>query len=225
MRLVASALLAAGMVTSGGNGAQGCSDSLSEGWESLLPDESGGVGIEVHAAHAWGRRGLEVGAVWVDKPAWQVLETGDLIVAVDGSEMSWWSQRAMVDAVRGPVGDPVVLTILRDGTEHTLLLERDAVPYGAPARSTPFEAHHSGPDASDPLQGCGVHAPFELIFDVGPTNGAENFRVHGEASVPAVDCAIDRFSGHTESEPGTFSVQARPEGGCSAADHVWVPAE
>lgn len=48
------------------------------------------------------------------------LQAGDVIVAVDGQDVTAWSLGDIVDAVRGPEGTQVVLTVRRSGTDGTL---------------------------------------------------------------------------------------------------------
>lgn len=70
-----------------------------------------------------------VGVASVDRdgPAHGKLEAGDIILAVDGTEVSGVSQ--VVDRIRPlPVGSDVTLTVKRDGDEHRVRLTTTAAP-------------------------------------------------------------------------------------------------
>jgi len=65
-----------------------------------------------------------------DTPAARAgLQSGDIILAVDGQDAENWSVEQAVLQIRGPQGTTVDLTIRRaDGTEETLTIVRDEIP-------------------------------------------------------------------------------------------------
>ena len=85
--------------------------------EESTSGEFGGLGIEV---------GLEDGFIKVispidDTPAAKAgIQPGDLIIKLDGSSVKGMSLGESVDKMRGKVGTPVRVTIVRDGEEKPL---------------------------------------------------------------------------------------------------------
>lgn len=88
--------------------------------------EFGGLGLEV---------GLENGFVKVispidDTPAQKAgIEAGDLIIKINGKPVKGLSLNEAVDAMRGPRGSPIDLTIVREGLRQPLelTLKRDVI--------------------------------------------------------------------------------------------------
>lgn len=88
--------------------------------------EFGGLGIEV---------GLENGFVKVitpidDTPAQRAgVETGDLIIKLDQKPVKGMSLNEAVDMMRGKAGEPITLTIVREGTSKPfdLVIKRDII--------------------------------------------------------------------------------------------------
>ncbi len=48
------------------------------------------------------------------------VKAGDIIIEVDGQDVTSWSLREIVDVIRGPEGTEVVLTLLREGEDTSL---------------------------------------------------------------------------------------------------------
>jgi carboxyl-terminal processing protease len=86
---------------------------------ALLTNNYGGVGMRI-IAHD---EGIVVLEVLPNSPSSRLdLKRMDLITAVDGQPTAGWSQEEAIDALRGPSGEPVVVTIRRAGEQE--LLER-----------------------------------------------------------------------------------------------------
>lgn len=187
MRVFAGAVLAAGMVAPGGSSS--CADRV-RGW---FPDESGAVGIEV----APSARGLRVEAVWLDRPAFAVLETGDEILAADGISLEGLSFRQQIAAVRGPVGESVTLEVTRDGLSHTLTVDRAPLPWSHRGWLTSL--------TEQPFDGCGVKSPFTLEFDGDIQGEPVRFRLRGETpGGNALECVVDHLSEARWSAHGSY---------------------
>ena len=94
--------------------------------QSTTTGEFGGLGLEV---------GLENGFVKVispidDTPAQKAgIEAGDLIIKIDGKPVKGMSLNEAVEAMRGPRGSTIELTIVREGmrTPMDLQLKRDTI--------------------------------------------------------------------------------------------------
>ncbi|MEZ4318325.1 MAG: PDZ domain-containing protein [Myxococcota bacterium] len=187
MRGIAGAMLAAGMAAPGG------ATCVSE------PDDSGGIGVEVSAVP----EGLRVDGVWVDRAAHGVLHSGDQIVAADGEDLASLRFRDRVRAVRGPVGEPVELDILRDGLVSRVTLERAALPFASQGRPMPVSALDL---ALASFQGCGVHDGFRLELDADIAGRAASFRVYGDVPDPTLRCVVDIAGSQRWVAPGTYSI-------------------
>ena len=86
---------------------------------ALLTNNYGGVGMRI-IAHD---EGIVVLEVLPNSPSSRLdLQRMDLITAVDGKPTAGWSQEEAIDALRGPSGEPVVVTIRR--ADEPELLER-----------------------------------------------------------------------------------------------------
>lgn len=85
----------------------------------------GGIGVQIDAT-----TGVPVVvAVSPDGPAGEAgIQAGDQIVAIDGKPTTGWTQQAVADAVRGPSGSTVTLTVDRTGNDpRTLTLARAVI--------------------------------------------------------------------------------------------------
>ena len=86
--------------------------------------EFGGLGMEV---------GMENGFIKVitpidDTPAKRAgVESGDLIIKLDGKPIKGLSLNEAVNLMRGPKGSPVELTIVREGKPFDLIVTRDTI--------------------------------------------------------------------------------------------------
>lgn len=95
--------------------------------EDALSGEFGGIGVEI-ALDEDGR--FVIQTVYPDNPADEAgLRVSDAIVAADGSAFAagTTSMESFLAAVRGPVGEPVTLTIERDGETFDVTLVRAEV--------------------------------------------------------------------------------------------------
>ena len=89
-------------------------------------EDTGLVGIGI--AMLTVQEGLLVQRVYQDTPAAEGgLQTGDLIVAVDGKAITGDNLLVAASWLQGEEGTQVEVTYLRDGTEHTVTLTRRAV--------------------------------------------------------------------------------------------------
>jgi len=87
-----------------------------EGFREALDQEFGGIGIQV--SHDEKSKGLVVVATMPDTPAQKAgLLAGDKIIKVDGADIRGLSVSDASRKMRGKVGDPVKLTILRNGDD------------------------------------------------------------------------------------------------------------
>jgi len=97
----------------------------------------GGIGIETIAQ----ARGLRVSKVFEHSPAATAgLRPGDVIVKVGTTPLADRAESLGADLIRGPVGTSVKLTFLRDGTEHTISVERAQIV--APVASWEMVEYH-----------------------------------------------------------------------------------
>ena len=88
--------------------------------------EFGGLGIEVSMEDEL----VKVIAPIADTPAEEAgVLSGDLIVEIDGEQVRGLSLAEAVDMMRGPVGEPILLTIIRDGVVEPIDIEivRDTI--------------------------------------------------------------------------------------------------
>lgn len=78
----------------------------------------GGIGVQIDAT-----TGVPVVvAVSPDGPAGEAgIQRGDQIVAIDGKPTTGWTQQAVTDAVRGPSGSTVTVTVDRTGADSRSL--------------------------------------------------------------------------------------------------------
>lgn len=84
---------------------------------ALLTNNYGGVGMRVLAD----RDGIIVLDVLPNSPAARLdLQAMDLITEVDGQSTAGWKQEDAIDALRGPSGEPVQVTVRRRGIEELL---------------------------------------------------------------------------------------------------------
>jgi len=88
--------------------------------------EYGGLGMEITLRNDL----VTVVSPYEDTPAGRAgIQPGDAIVAVDGESIVGFSTDQAVELMRGPVGEPVTITILREGEENfDLDLVRDIIP-------------------------------------------------------------------------------------------------
>lgn len=72
----------------------------------------GGLGIRVQMVGDW----VTVMSVITNTPAEREgLLTGDRIIGVDGESVAGWDESLVIDRLRGPIGDPVTVTVARVG--------------------------------------------------------------------------------------------------------------
>jgi len=84
---------------------------------ALLTNNYGGVGMRVLAD----RDGIIVLDVLPNSPSSSLdLRALDLITAVDGRQTAGWKQEDAIDALRGPTGEAVSVTVRRNGVEDPL---------------------------------------------------------------------------------------------------------
>ena len=84
---------------------------------ALLTNNYGGVGMRVLAD----RDGIIVLDVLPNSPSSSLdLRALDLITAVDGRQTAGWKQEDAIDALRGPTGEAVNVTVRRNGVEDPL---------------------------------------------------------------------------------------------------------
>lgn len=77
--------------------------------------EFGGLGIEVQMENGL----VKVVAPIDDTPADRAgMQGGDLIVEIDGDQVLGLSLQEALDKMRGPVGAPITITVLRDGVDE-----------------------------------------------------------------------------------------------------------
>jgi carboxyl-terminal processing protease len=91
-----------------------------------------GIGVELAAQPA--ASGVEIEEVFQGSPAARAgLRHGDVITAVGSKSLAGKSLAAVAKLIRGSVGTPVRLTVLRNGRHHTVTLARAnvAVPVAA----------------------------------------------------------------------------------------------
>ena len=88
--------------------------------------EYGGLGIEITLRNDR----ITVVSPYEDTPAGRAgIQPGDQIIAVDGQSIVGWSTDQAVDLMRGPVGEPLTITIAREGEEDfDLNLVRETIP-------------------------------------------------------------------------------------------------
>ncbi|TFG65738.1 MAG: S41 family peptidase [Gemmatimonadales bacterium] len=86
----------------------------------------GGLGIRVQMVGDW----VTVMSVITNTPAEREgLLTGDRIIGVNGKSVADWDESLVIDRLRGPVGEPVTVTVARMGvaTPIRLTMTRDEV--------------------------------------------------------------------------------------------------
>jgi len=89
------------------------------------PEDRGGIGIQFDYRD---QRAL-IRSVDPKGPAAQAgLKPDDVIMKVDGQSASEMSQEKIISSIRGPVGTPVTLTIVRDGTSRDIVITRGRTP-------------------------------------------------------------------------------------------------
>lgn len=116
---------------------QGMLESLDPHSTYLSPDrfqdmqvstrgEYGGLGMEITLRDDL----ITIVSPYEDTPAGRAgLQPGDQIIAVDGSSIVGFSTDEAVDLMRGPVGEPVTITIAREGEDNfDLDLVRETIP-------------------------------------------------------------------------------------------------
>ena len=97
-----------------------------DGFEALLDQQFGGVGLELVQDEAPGE--LVVSSPVVSGPAWQAgIVAGDRIIAIDGEPIHGVPLAQVVGLLRGPIGTPVMLRIAatRSTSDPTVLPEAD----------------------------------------------------------------------------------------------------
>ena len=84
-----------------------------------------GIGAEIGLADEYlGEQYIEVVAPLAGSPAEGAgLAAGDVITAVDGEDVNGWTVTEAVMTIRGEIGTPVVLTIIRAGVESSFDIE------------------------------------------------------------------------------------------------------
>jgi Flp pilus assembly protein TadD len=88
-------------------------------------DARGGVGIQFD----YRDQRAVVRSVDAKGPGAQAgIKPGDEIMKVDGQSVLEMSQEKIVSSIRGPVGTPVTLTIVRDGTSRDFVITRGRTP-------------------------------------------------------------------------------------------------
>lgn len=88
--------------------------------------EFGGLGIEVTQENGF----VKVVSPIDDTPAFEAgVEAGDLIVQIDGSPTQGLSLDQAVEQMRGEVGEPIVITVLREGVDEPfdITIVRDVI--------------------------------------------------------------------------------------------------
>ncbi|MCB9676183.1 MAG: hypothetical protein H6737_13765 [Alphaproteobacteria bacterium] len=187
MRLIATAVLAAGLM---GPGGMTCADRWTR-------DASGVVGVElVSSAH-----GLAVVGLWVDRPAWGRLRIGDEIVGADGVALDALSADARVGLVRGPVGERVALHILRDGLVQQVTLERTGAPSLDRRAATVVDT-----DTFADFDGCATKG-FEVRFATDSDGRVVDVRVRGATPEDDdLECVLRRLDGMHWSAGGQYSL-------------------
>ncbi|MEE2526892.1 S41 family peptidase [Hyphobacterium sp. HN65] len=88
--------------------------------------EYGGLGMEITTRDDL----ITVVSPYEDTPAGRAgIQPGDQIIAVDGESIVGFSTDQAVDLMRGPIGEPVTITILRESEEEfDLNLVRETIP-------------------------------------------------------------------------------------------------
>jgi tetratricopeptide (TPR) repeat protein len=87
--------------------------------------ERGGIGIQFDYRD---QRAL-VKSVDPKGPAAQAgINAADEIIKVDGQSVSEMSQEKIISSIRGPIGTPVTLTIVRDGASRDIVITRGRTP-------------------------------------------------------------------------------------------------
>jgi len=79
-----------------------------------------GVGASVRKDSSTG--GLEIVATTKDTPARELLKVGDIIVFVNGEDITKLTETQIIGKVRGPAGTTVILGILREGERAVLTI-------------------------------------------------------------------------------------------------------
>lgn len=83
-------------------------------FQSEVAGSFSGIGVEISARNGY----LTVIAPLKDTPAYQAgIESGDLIVKIDNTEMNEQTINSAISLIRGERGTPVILTIMREGFE------------------------------------------------------------------------------------------------------------
>lgn len=86
------------------------------------------VGIGVQVAYDTQMGGIEILLVMPDSPAEKIgLQVGDIIVGVEGKQVSALGFDGATDLIKGEAGTKVKLTVLRDGKEIAVTAVRDHV--------------------------------------------------------------------------------------------------
>jgi carboxyl-terminal processing protease len=96
-----------------------------DGFEALLDQQFGGVGLELVQDEATGE--LVVSSPVVSGPAWQAgIVTGDRIIAIDGEPTHGVPLAQVVGLLRGPIGTPVMLRIAAARSTYDPTVRSDA---------------------------------------------------------------------------------------------------
>ena len=100
-----------------------------EEYEELASSGNGNfVGIGVHGSYDVDSMGIYIFGVIPDSPAEQAgLQSGDIVINVEGIEANGENYYEMLDAVRGKAGTKVNLTIIRDGERVEYWITRNNV--------------------------------------------------------------------------------------------------
>lgn len=112
-----------------------------EAFAAMREDTRGeyvGVGMQVIPTDP----GVRIGEVFEGGPAFDAgLQTDDVILAIDGEDATEWDSEQVVSVLRGPRGEPVSITVERDGGELEFDLVRDVIHMTAVVESMPIPGY------------------------------------------------------------------------------------
>ncbi len=195
-------------------------------YEPFRPDGIAGIGAMVNADEAGG---VIVAAVMPDGPAERAgVEPGDRIIAVDGVAIEGMELADIVRRIRGREGNPVTLTLRREGYDEPMSLQvvRERIGFGPDLdRDRPPFFDRPGPNDRE--------APWQPFFDRTPeARPWERPFERAEVTPPAVrvqqpvmvieggkiyillDGVLYKFDAETLDQLGSaFVVPPRPDGG------------
>ncbi len=157
----------------------------------------GGLGLQVDARNGW----VTVVAPMAGSPGDRAgIRSGDLLVNVDGQSAEGWTLERAVQALRGPIGTTVGLTIRRDGQEtpmrHRLTRERIhqravsegvLLPDGVGYVSLSMIREHSTAELEQEVAGLMGRGMKSLLLDLRSDPGGLR-----DEAVEAADLFLDR---------------------------------